>query len=117
MLPHVHQSRHFHPNRAGETAATEALEHRSDAGHPGNCLSPVLPAARPAVGKAKVKSIKMVDRLQPSELQRVSLPFKEVGVERGKREENITHIIVLFGVRLSCGEDYVVGLSRSYGIL
>lgn len=28
--------------------------------------------------KAKVKSIKMLDRLEPSELIRVSLPFKEV---------------------------------------
>lgn len=39
------------------------------------------------VERAKVKSIKMMDRLQPSELLRVSLPFKEVStVGQGSEE-------------------------------
>ena len=37
-------------------------------------------ASTAVVEKAKVKSIKMMDRLKPSELVRVSLPFKEVRV-------------------------------------
>lgn len=36
-----------------------------------------------AVEKAKVKSIKLMDRLQPSELLKVSLPFREVTLRNG----------------------------------